>query len=453
MAMAMRVDELLMCWSLNRQDRCMAVPVGRQSGKGTGEEKAVSYIAGSFDAVRVSDIALLLMLCTQFCSLTGGGSFDVNLSRATFLLYCLVAFSTDMVPLIKGAKSVFAPCFYWACLFWALAFTSLLWSPDISQAFNTTYVNNAIRIIALCFFMPARFRYSDGIAAYMRIFIVLCCYIVVAVIIKTPASHWGTERVGSSIGLNQNNLGMLLAYGAFISFSFALLAKKKVYFLVCLPFVVISLMTGSRKSFLLLCVLPVLFALFYKRGLKRFMLIGIGLLFVYALWNLVVLQPDLYNVIGRRLDGASTGGAGLDDMRELYRQFGWSLFLERPLFGYGMTGFEIMVPQAVLFSRDVAYSHCNYTELLSCFGIVGFFLYYSLYGWIVLVLLRNLKSDSAFPSIALSVLIGLLITDYGNVSYPELSNLVLLMIPYLTAAYVCFDKNEDSKWSQIASEA
>lgn len=117
--------------------------------------------------------------------------------------------------------------------------------------------------------------------------------------------------------------------------------------------------------------------------------------------------------------------------RNYYMNEAMTLFAEHPAFGYGGNNFVTYMREKKY--RHVAYSHNNYTEILCTLGVVGFVIYYSYWIWAIIKLIRikrstNDDSVKKYSELFLSVLLLLLILDYGNVSYTLEFNMFILCI-------------------------
>lgn len=127
--------------------------------------------------------------------------------------------------------------------------------------------------------------------------------------------------------------------------------------------------------------------------------------------------------------------SGLDvDMslneRNFYMESAIELFKENPILGYGGNNFMSYM-RNVEYSH-VAYSHNNYTELLATLGVVGFTIYYSFWGYIIVKLYKryNTINDNKYLLLFIINMI-IVLMDYGNVSYFNEFNIVLLIISYI----------------------
>lgn len=197
-------------------------------------------------------------------------------------------------------------------------------------------------------------------------------------------------RLGNEIMGNANSFGLMTTV-FYTGTMFSLLnANNKFlkYFLIVAVVLDLHLMvlTGGRK-FLLYAVVFLFVTLLTKGKISagRLLLVSIITGVVVVVGSYFIMHNSyLYDAIGYRFDGMSSGQAqGVDDQEDLMVK-GIQLFLERPFLGWGVSGFATA-------SGTGFYSHSNYVELLADFGIVGTLLYYSNLIWCASVLWRNRK--------------------------------------------------------------
>ena len=194
-------------------------------------------------------------------------------------------------------------------------------------------------------------------------------------------------------------------------------------------------MSGSRKGFLLLAVVPFLYAGICFKGTKRVMYLMLAGAIVVSIIFLIATTPELYNVMGQRVeyiwDSILNGGLASNsdeslDERSWMRSYAISMFVESPIWGNGMRGFAI---EMASIGRTFSYSHCNFTELLCNYGLIGFVLYY----WIFIAILRKAtlfigEGRRHLIALYITIIVIIVLSDYSQVNY------YLPMISYL----VCF---------------
>ena len=96
---------------------------------------------------------------------------------------------------------------------------------------------------------------------------------------------------------------------------------------------------------------------------------------------------------------------------------GIEFFKERPLHGYGLDNYRVLLNHN--YGID-AYAHNNYIELLVGQGIIGLFIFYYIYIYILFNLRKLLQSNkSSLLILFATIVILIMINDLGSVSYAD----------------------------------
>ena len=82
-------------------------------------------------------------------------------------------------------------------------------------------------------------------------------------------------------------------------------------------------------------------------------------------------------------------------------------------------------------SMGYTYLHNNYVELLACGGIVGFIIYYMPYMYLISQFYKNRAYLNEYSIMILFILSGVIMMDYGSVSYYSKSTYFFLMVCFL----------------------
>lgn len=187
-------------------------------------------------------------------------------------------------------------------------------------------------------------------------------------------------RFGSELG-NVNDMGMIIGISSIFSINEYFRSKKKVHILYSLPMLIVILLTGSRKA-IIFVVTATLFIIYSKnnnklKGKIKFLIWGTIILIVTM--HVVIKIPIFYEIIGKRLEGIFaliTGKGKVDNSANTRLQmieYGFELFKNRPIFGYGANNYRVMYGITYGVER---YAHNNFTELIVNIGINGTFIYY-----------------------------------------------------------------------------
>ena len=101
-------------------------------------------------------------------------------------------------------------------------------------------------------------------------------------------------------------------------------------------------------------------------------------------------------------------------LRQQYVNIGLSAFSENPFFGIGIGSSLVLTSQ---YTSHTTYLHNNFVELLACGGIVGFVLYYSMFLFLAFMIITKRHYLGKKAALLLTLLLVLLISDFGTVSY------------------------------------
>ena len=236
------------------------------------------------------------------------------------------------------------------------------------------------------------------------------------------ADYANITRFGSELG-NVNAIGMILGISSVFCFYF-MLEKKEIKFTPMLIInIIVIFLTGSRKS-LLFIVFILIVLIFSKREKKlennvKVFIWGaiLVLIILYVIYNV----PIFYQIIGRRmenmLDFAFGEGTkeGSMNMRFQMIQLGWDWFKERPLTGYGIDNYRLLLGEEI---GRVTYAHNNIIELLVGMGMFGTITYYLAQ----IIIIKDLyKSSKILPKSLtysfIAIILGYIFMSVGLVYY------------------------------------
>lgn len=188
-------------------------------------------------------------------------------------------------------------------------------------------------------------------------------------------------RIGTTLSGNENTVGF--AFGVIsvvIMWTYCQEhPRRKTKMGLFVVFTLFMLMTGSKKTIFFLMTSVIIYLYFdrgkFSRWIKILLIIGV-LLYVIFKVELVynILGYRIINAIKTMLYGKKTVGAVYSystDVRKAMMVEAFQLFKEHPIAGGGYNFFLLKT------QNPYSYSHCNYTELLCSFGIIGSLMFYS----------------------------------------------------------------------------
>ena len=125
----------------------------------------------------------------------------------------------------------------------------------------------------------------------------------------------------------------------------------------------------------------------------------------------------LYNLVGNRIESMVNSFLNNSDdgsiiERKLMINLALEYFGDRPIFGHGIYSFAHDF--AYCFGREV-YSHNNFTEILYCYGIVGFVLFYWKYLFSIKYFKNIFLNDSNIT--LASIFIVILMSDTYSITF------------------------------------
>lgn len=327
-----------------------------------------------------------VLLFLYFCGLNAhnkGTGFDALFCRAAFValigfeLLCLIYFR-------KKAK--LRKSFFMYLMLVVFYFISALWSKNMNDVFFVPIINGFIQVLGVLFVVDQHIETEEDIQTCLKLMCWSIAYMVLLLVVRTPISIWGSKRIGGAMGMNANDIGIKCTIGLLLSLYYS--DRKKEYYILAMVFTLIALFTGSRKAFFMILIGFVLFFTGKDSGLKVLRNICLGFIAAALLLYAVFHNELLYNIIGYRIQRAidyvlgirtiNAYGNFVEDFsmveRSFYRKHAMEMFLSSAGWGYGANGF--VTEMRNIGYAHVAYSHCNYTELLATLGIIGFSIYY-----------------------------------------------------------------------------
>ena len=264
----------------------------------------------------------------------------------------------------------------------------------------------------------------------------------------TMAAGSASNRLENAYS-NVNAISMLVAVACILQAHGLLNRGRKWPALLLVPSLAVVAAMQSRKAVVLLIigVVAVLVTHFWDnrnalRTLLRILLIAIAAgAMLWYLSTLEIFEGSIQRLV--RMITVLTGGDAPDGSTRLRMEMirvGLTQFLKTPVFGIGIGSSGVLLEEEIGRST---YMHNNYVELLSCGGLVGFLLYYSMYAYLLVRLIRYRRYDTQNVQICVILLLCLLIMDVGAVSYYSKNQWFYMMVMFLEVAGVQNKHMED----------
>jgi len=312
----------------------------------------------------------------------------------------------------------------WQCSFVAFAALSTIWAWNTENAWaiTTTLCVNGICVVVIAYLIRGDPR---------RVKILLLGLVIAPplLMLRVAASYgilafFGTRATDTT---SANIVGMTAAFGfclAYLGFSERVFAARWVCGLFIALNLAVTVLSASRKALLIVGVAILAYAILNRRsraGARFFKILLVCAVILIAYW-LIMSVGILYELVGNRIQTMFDGffGSGVVDASTSTRidlvDSGMEWFREKPWAGHGGDNFRYLME--IYNPRDNAYyAHNNFVELLVDFGVIGLALFYWMYAYIIAAGVKRRRSLQPLEAMILSLMIALVINEYGFVSY------------------------------------
>ena len=245
--------------------------------------------------------------------------------------------------------------------------------------------------------------------------VLICLYIVVTSGGNTAGEF---DRIGNNLSGNVITVGMYLGTCVLAVLFRYLLWHKKSDLFVYIIVNVFMLLTGSKLVFFNMICAMIMYIKIGKpsKKLRRILLIIVA---VFSLVLLIFTNDYLYNIIGARtidflyemgwIKSATAQRSNSTIIRLSLIRTSFDAFMNSPIIG---SGFGTVASKPPYY----CYSHNNFLEMLACYGMMGFVLFYYMHVWVFRKAKKNVHNNSFKTFIGISIL-NILFYDITQITY------------------------------------
>lgn len=341
-----------------------------------------------------------------------------------------------LVYLVFKKRTINKPFIYWVIAFCLIFLLSALWALN-TRIVGWVLIKQLLPILILAFSVSMYIKTKKDLYDILKVFYFVALFVLIYMLLfvnigSIEGERMSTEQVGE--GWNVNSIGMQLGFAIYIG---AILFWKKrlfikvIYLIATLLMLYFIVITGSRKAIIMLFI-PLIYFVFFKKQVKlsvKLALLFIGLGGVYVMFS----NPVFYDIAGKRIADMFTilrgdyMAEGVDTSRVFLIMYGWEWFQDRIWLGYGINNFRVLSNATQMFAGRNFYAHNNYIELLVGVGVIGTFIYY--YGYYY-VMRRAMRQKSNFSPWIVSLFLIILFIDFAMVSYYSTMFILLICIGF-----------------------
>ena len=312
------------------------------------------------------------------------------------------------------------------------AILSFNWATIVTA--GSKAINNQIRqnfIILVC--MEIFWGNNEKIIDLLKVYIFSMFIYGTVATFSTPIGSWGSEYTyGGFTAVHRNAASVIFVVCFGVSYYLYEIYREKKYLALAGIFLFYNLVTGARKGIIQTVFIIAMVVLLQNELQKKIRLIS-GIVVLLSILGVIFMNsPFLQETYGARLlavfDDSIADGSR--DFRKLYRIWAILGFLERPIIGHGSGYTAVLINK---FTGDSVYSHCNYTEMLCNYGLIGFTLNYLIYIRSVIHGFKNRKNSMG--RMVMIMVLSIFIIEYGQVTYVIMSGILPLYILFLAGMY------------------
>lgn len=345
-----------------------------------------------------------------------------------FVLWAIIILLTSRQILLHEiggvAKSNFIHILLWYGIFFLWVNLSKLWA--YVERPNADIVETMIRVLPILVSLAIYLDSYERIFRMLDIIVLSVAYFSVVYLATSPISTWGSTSMGGITGQFRNFSAYLAAMAVIMSFFLLVRSRSKKYLWTMLASGAVVIFSGSRGALFSLAVMIVCYAMFEDSFSKRFKHIMFGILVVCIGAYFLFTNQYLYTMYGSRILSMLGGTDGSAEDRSYYVEIGFQMFLQKPWLGWGLDNFSYYLRYFCGYPYEV-YSHCNYIEILSCYGAIGAVMFYWPY-FMVLFSEWKYKSKEILPKLSIVILIRFFIFEYSTITYNMLMYVVILTV-------------------------
>lgn len=237
---------------------------------------------------------------------------------------------------------------------------------------------------------------------------------------------------------NYNSYTMIISGPCILAMYYSIVRGKRWFYPVALALLGVLFLGGSRKNIVTMPLIGIMFSMFVGNTEKKLRALLLLIAAVAAGIYILNVVPTLYQLRDAML-GMFTGlfnsaseeidASTMERMYLIEQALG--VWVEHPVIGVGWNNYR--------FYNDLKmYSHNNYTEMLVCFGMIGFLLYYAIFFRVAYIIGSGLirRKFTHADLLLLGFSLSNLIMEIGSITVYFKERLIIMLIVLYWHTYV-----------------
>lgn len=357
-------------------------------------------------------VSFLLFLIGIFCQINQLMSKKMLIA---YLFVCIILFCL----VINAKKTKLGIGFYWYFGFLLLNIFSLAYTVNY---INPDYVYLRIIIYTLLLLMTVPFYESKDNINKLFIGCLIGGLIGITFVLFNQYSLIGIRRLGSGIYGSYAEFGSACST-TIVSFLYLrkTILKNRIVKVLLFAYILSALLlSGARKALLIFILVLLLTQIFDKRKMlsKKVLILTVTSVAALSIIYASINNEYLYKFIGHRIEtginsviGEEKADASLEE-RNYAKNIAKNLFIQKPIKGWGIHGFAY---KYYVMGGKLVFSHDGFLEILSCYGIIGFLIYYWVFIYIIINRKKVLRDELGI--FMFSYIITILLMEFYAISF------------------------------------
>lgn len=334
----------------------------------------------------------------------------------------------------------------WAIIFTTYCFCSIYWSDSRSIAYSgaLTVLWNSICTICVVILIS-----NSEKRLYNCIKIIFFSSIVYGLSVFMNYGFFIFLNQRDIANISANDIGIRAAIGIILGviLIFGNMSNKKgVYILGILINLSWIVLSASRKALIILLIPIIIYFIFRSKNIFKLLFnIIIAILLVIVVYQCIMKIDFLYEFIGNRIETMINGVLKIGDtdgstqFRMDLIEWGIEWFKASPILGHGVDNYRYLLGFKDTWAGvQGTYAHNNFIELAVGGGVIACIIYYSLYFKMIFKIIKKFNNRNIITILVLGITIGILISEYGLVTYSSKYIQVILSIIWII---IINDKN------------
>lgn len=349
---------------------------------------------------------------------------------------CFFVFAAFEVSNILKSDSIYIHeylLFYNILLFYSLI--SIIWANDTNAVISDV---RKLTLLTLAMFLIYNYISKTGnlelfIKSLLIAGIFMCIY---TIFYYGPVDYFlailSGERIGGEVA-QLNSLGMYSTNTAILTLYYAVFQKKVHYYIILILPILVTIGSGSRKALIILLISSSMIFLLKPQKINNILKKVVTLFMIICALLLIInvaSEVQFLNGISNRMHELLefVQSKNTDYSRYKMLKYGWNYFLEHPILGAGSGNSHIVTLEAI---GKKTYLHNNYIEMLVNGGVIGFFIYYMMYVYIIKSLIPFCKKGNHLTIVVMILICTQLIADMGVTSYTNKMTFIYITLGFL----------------------